>query len=255
MATAKRDAAAERTPPTAKRGRIGERMWSDVRRAARLAREEGVQLRVRHDGSVDIIGVLKQHIKSTPGRVVNKVQNKSAEPVAPTLPSTTADDTSLPPPSKSKERSTRRLMEFNQKKRAEIFAKKYGDSHKTVHRHEVLFQKRGHHPALAKAKLRWLLWRAWAQWRPVYGGTVLYYTSLREQYVYKRASKLYYAAFKSDPGKSGRPLAAWLRRATPMEMETASVASSAGSQPSKRAKKSRGSRVQGAAGGVVGPGG
>lgn len=61
MATAKRDAAAERTPPTAKRGRIGERMWSDVRRAARLAREEGVQLRVRHDGSVDIIGVAEKH--------------------------------------------------------------------------------------------------------------------------------------------------------------------------------------------------
>ena len=73
---------------------------------------------------------------------------------------------------------------------------------------------------------------------------LLQYTSLREQHVYKRAAKLYYAAFKSDPGKSGRPLAAWLRHATPMETETASVASSVGSQPPKRAKKSRGSRVQ-----------
>ena len=52
------------------------------------------------------------------------------------------------------------------------------------------------------------------------------------------------AAFASDPGKSGRPLAAWLRRATPMETETASVTDSVGSQPSKRAKKSRGSRAQ-----------
>ena len=30
--------------PTATRGRLSERAWADVRRAARLAREEGVQL-------------------------------------------------------------------------------------------------------------------------------------------------------------------------------------------------------------------
>ena len=71
--------------------------------------------------------------------------------------------------------------------------------------------------------------------RPIFGGVVLRYTSLREQYVYRRAAKLYAAAFASDPGKSGRALAAWLRRATPMDTEAASV----GSQPpSKRAKKS-----------------
>ena len=66
---------------------------------------------------------------------------------------------------------------------------------------------------------------------------MLGYTSLREQYVYRRAAKLYAAAFASDPGKSGRALAAWLRRATPMETETEAVAGSVGSQPpSKRAK-------------------
>ena len=70
------------------------------------------------------------------------------------------------------------------------------------------------------------------------------YTSLREQYVYRRASKLYAAAFKLDPGKSGRPLAAWLRHATPMETEAASVTGSAGSQPAKKAKKTRGNRAQ-----------
>ena len=64
------------------------------------------------------------------------------------------------------------------------------------------------------------------------------YTSLREQHVYRRAAKLYEAAFKLDPGESGRTLAAWLRRATPMESETASVDGSVGSQPPKRAKKS-----------------
>ena len=62
--------------------------------------------------------------------------------------------------------------------------------------------------------------------------------------MYKRASKLFYAAFKSDPGKSGRPLAAWLRRATPMESETESVAGSVGGQPPKRAKKSCGGRAR-----------
>ena len=90
-----------------------------------------------------------------------------------------------------------------------------------------------------RAKLRSLLWRAWARYRPIFGGVVLRYTSLREQYVYRRAAKLYAAAFASDPGKSGRALAAWLRRATPMETETEAVAGSVGSQPpSKRAKKS-----------------
>ena len=38
-----------------------------------------------------------------------------------------------------------------------------------------------------RAKVRALLWRAWAQRRPISGGAVLYYTSLREQHVYSRA--------------------------------------------------------------------
>ena len=58
---------------------------------------------------------------------------------------------------------------------------------------------------------------------PTHGGVVLWYTSLREQHVYKRAAKLYAAAFSLDPGKSGRPLAAWLRHATPMETDAGSV--------------------------------
>ena len=72
-----------------------------------------------------------------------------------------------------------------------------------------------------RAKLRDLLWHAWASWRPIYGGATLYYTSLREQYVYKRAARLYNATYSLDPGKSGRTLAAWLRRgaAAPMDDE------------------------------------
>mgnify|MGYP006903294262 CR=1 FL=1 len=91
-----------------------------------------------------------------------------------------------------------------------------------------------------RAKLRSLLWRAWARYRPIFGGVVLRYTSLREQYVYRRAAKLYAAAFASDPGKSGRSLAAWLRRATPMEAETAAVAGSSGTASRPRGRRSRG---------------
>ena len=56
---------------------------------------------------------------------------------------------------------------------------------------------------------------------------------MREQYVYKRASTLYKAAFKSDPGTSGRTKAAWLRRATPMETEPRAkrTGTAHGSQP------------------------
>jgi len=51
---------------------------------------------------------------------------------------------------------------------------------------------------------------------------VLGYTSLREQYVYKRAARLYAAALRSDPGKSSRPLAVWLCRMTPMVIDLGS---------------------------------
>ena len=244
-AVGNRDAPSSAAPAAAKRGCHSERMWIDVRRAARIAREEGVKLRVRRDG-VDVIGVLKQHSKM-PRRVVNKEQKKQTDTVEPTLPSTAVDEASPPSPSKRKERSAQRLLAFQQKKRAAIFAAKYcrGCSDpNTIARHEKYFQKYGWHVALAGAKLRWLLWRAWAQYRPIFGGPALQYTSLREQHVYRRAAKLYEAAFKLDPGKSGRTLAAWLRRATPMESETASVDGSVGSQPPKRAKKSHGSRVQ-----------
>ena len=248
MADATRSAvAAKGSPQTAKRGRLSERAWADVRHAAKVAREEGVTLKVH---GIEVTGLLKQHTKVP--RKSCKVLQKPAETAATMKPSAPADDSSSPAPlSKRKERSAQRLLEFQKKKRAELFAKKsYGNTQKGITRHELKYQKQGHHPALACAKLRWLLWRAWARYRPIFGGVVLGYTSLREQYVYQRAAKLYAAAFSLDPGKSGRPLAAWLRHATPMESETASVASSVGSQPSKRAKKSRGKPRASAVGGV-----
>ena len=39
--------------------------------------------------------------------------------------------------------------------------------------------------AKVRAKLRSLLWRAWATYRPIFGGVALGYTSLREQHVYR----------------------------------------------------------------------
>ena len=72
--------------------------------------------------------------------------------------------------------------------------------------------------ALAVVKLRSMLRRAWAQWRPIHGGTVLGYTSLKQQYVYKLSAKLY-KAFVPDPGTDRRTPAAWLRLVTPMAEE------------------------------------
>ena len=57
--------------------------------------------------------------------------------------------------------------------------------------------------------------------------------------MYKRAARLYYAAFQLDPGKSGRTLAAWLRRAAPMEVDAASVGGERPPKSYKRAKKPR----------------
>ena len=72
MADANRDAAAF-SPPAATRGRLSEEDWHDVRRAARIAREEGVWLCV-HRGKVwaapfvrkPCKNACKQHKKPTP---------------------------------------------------------------------------------------------------------------------------------------------------------------------------------------------
>ena len=175
---------------------------------------------------------------------VEKEQKKPAEAAAPALPPKTAGDPSPPPLSKRKQRSMERLLDFQRRKCAALFEAGGHHGSGTLSRAESYFQRHGRHPWLARAKLRWLLWRAWARYRPIFGGAVLKYTSLREQHVYRRAAKLYAAAFSLDPGKSGRSLAAWFRRATPMDTETESVAGSVSSQPPKRAKKSRGSRAQ-----------
>ena len=219
MADANR-APVRRPPTAAKRGRLNERQWADVDRAVRIARTGGVTLKVH---GVEITGLrkLQPQVPRQPGKVLHKPA-ETAAPKEPPPPA--ADDiVELPPPiSKRKERSAQRLLAFQQQKRAVAFGAKYGNSPERIARHELIFQRTGYHLLLLRAKLRWLLWRAWARYRPIYGGPVLGYTSLREQYVYKRAARLYAAALRSDPGKSSRPLAVWLCRMTPMVIDLGS---------------------------------
>ena len=98
--------------PTAKRGRLSDRMWADVRVAARIARDEEVTVRVH--------GVLV----GRPNRSLMKMhehevrQKPAAKAVAPTPPSAPPGDTSAAPRSKRRQRSARRLLEFQEAKRA-----------------------------------------------------------------------------------------------------------------------------------------
>ena len=83
MATRRANHAATASPATAKRGRLSERAWSDVLRAARIARAEGVALRVH---GIEIYNKRKpQKLKN---KVLRREQKKPTETVAPTLPST-----------------------------------------------------------------------------------------------------------------------------------------------------------------------
>ena len=150
----------------------------------------------------------------------------------------TSDDTSLP--SLSKRQPQRSAKSFRSSRRRSGLRWWLGEATNSQPLPVVLAGGRvGHQDVVWRAKLRAqlrsLLWRAWARYRPIFGGVALGYTSLREQHVYNCAAKLYAAAFTLDPGRSGRPLAAWFRRAVPMETDSRSV----GSQPPKRAKKSR----------------
>ena len=154
-ADANRAAAADRSPPTAKRGRLSERAWTDILRGARLARAEGVELLMH---GVKITGTRKP----SPVKMAScKGLQQPVEPAVPKPPLAKADDASPPPLSKREERSARRLQVFQQKKRAEIFAARYGGSTsgKSADRHEQIYQRKGWHPALARAKLRAMLWR------------------------------------------------------------------------------------------------
>ena len=113
MATRRANHAATASPATAKRGRLSERAWSDVLRAARIARAEGVALRVH---GIEIYNKRKpQKLKN---KVLRREQKKPTETVAPTLPSTANGVKPPPPHSKRQQRSALRLQDFQEKKRA-----------------------------------------------------------------------------------------------------------------------------------------
>ena len=120
MAAANREAVAAKGS-AAKRGRLSARGWADVRQAARVAREEGVTLKVCKDG-IEVTGLMKQQ------RKVSKIKpcaaRKPTEAVAQKQPApAAADEASPPPPSKRKARSAQRLEDFQEKKRAAYIAK------------------------------------------------------------------------------------------------------------------------------------
>ena len=193
-------------------------MWADVRRAAIIARDTGMALRV-HRGSVEVVGVLKQPTKPTVTKMEPKQTATPTMTKAVAKPPPAHEDASPPAVSKRKLRSQQRLQEYQQKRQdaqVEQLAKQYQNSlAEDMPVGEGLLRR-----AKARVKLRSILWRAWWKYRPVYGGVSLGYTSLREQYVYKRASKLYAAAFGLDPSKTCRSLTGWLGRVTPMEQDS-----------------------------------
>ena len=108
-------AKAERSLVTAKRGLLSERAWADVRRAARVAHEEKVTIRLH---GLVVNPKLKQSQVSD--KAVREVRKKQA-------PSATAGDAPPSPTGKRKKRSAQRLQEFQEKKRegfiAELMAK------------------------------------------------------------------------------------------------------------------------------------
>ena len=125
MASGGRDArSAEAGPtPTAKRGRLNDRAWRDVRRAARIAREEGVSLRVH---GVEVTGLLKQQWVAK--RCVHVAKQQPAESAASKQASAAAGDSSQPQLSRRQQRSAQRLLEFQEKKRAHSWARRIHSS-------------------------------------------------------------------------------------------------------------------------------
>ena len=127
MAAASREAAARRrSSADAKRGLLSERAWADVRRAARVAHDEGVTLRLH--GVVVTNNTLKQleqvntkHMQQKPVESAGGTQQRTTEGKVP------------PSPSKRKKRSAQRLEEFLEKKRnafiAELIARGCDSQH------------------------------------------------------------------------------------------------------------------------------
>ena len=91
-------------------------MWDDVRQGARIARAQRVTLTVH---GIEIVGSLRRSPRRS--GMCNK-QPACMEPDMPKLLSAAGDDSSPPPLSKRKQRSTNRLKDFQRRKRNELLA-------------------------------------------------------------------------------------------------------------------------------------
>ena len=121
MREAKGSSASGSPTTAATRGRLSERAWADVRRAARLAREEGVKLCV-HGVLVSPVLQKLQH-RMIPGRRATHGRQQPAETAVQKQSMPTAVDEASPPAlSKRHQRSAERLQEYQEKKRAALVA-------------------------------------------------------------------------------------------------------------------------------------
>ena len=122
MATRRANDAARCSPATARRGRLSERAWADVRIAARVARETDVVLRLH---GIEIYNKRKPH--KLEKEVVQQKQQKPVEAAVLELPLATDGEAPPPPLSKRQRRSAQRLQEFQEKKRAAEVAEVLAD--------------------------------------------------------------------------------------------------------------------------------
>ena len=152
-----RSADATRSSTAAIRGQLNERQWQDVRTAARIAREEGVSLKVH---GVDVGAPLRQCCK------VGGMQEQQHQ----MLPS----GGEVPQPlSKRQQRSQARLLEFQGRKRKQLL----GASTRVQRFLKDFRWKRlmdvwtaWKRKQLVQSRLRSLLWRDWTRplesWSP-----------------------------------------------------------------------------------------
>lgn len=134
MADAKRDVTAKHSP-AAMRGRISERAWVDIRRAARIASTAGVTLRVH---GVEVSGTALMQRRMRTKMQGTNVQSKvpAASVAAPATHMETSGEAPTPPLSKRQQRSKARLLEFQEKKREALVQKCVAYGTDLVYAHE-----------------------------------------------------------------------------------------------------------------------
>jgi hypothetical protein len=153
-----RSADATRSTGSAVRGQLNERQWQDVSRAARIARIEGVTLKVH---GIDVVGR-----PWLPGGIpVNQGQQEQVEAATPMQLSDGEEPVPVPF-SKRQQRSQARLLDFQKRKRKQLL----GASSRVQCFLRQFRWKRMQDVWTAwqrcqrvRSKLRGLLWREWTR--------------------------------------------------------------------------------------------